>query len=365
MGLPRGKMSIVIGGQAGSESKGKLSGWLCDKYKPDLLVMTSSPNAGHTVVMPDGEKKVSYHLPIGAVMCDCPIVLGPASLINFHILEKEIKDLGIDPYRIILDPRASIITPSHIGKEVKGHLSDIGSTLQGIGECRMTKMRRYNDTTFALDYQEEFLETTGIPLAPTSSVINRALDRGKTVLCETTQGFDLCLEHGIDPIHCTSKMINPAMVMAEAGISPVLVGDIYGVIRPFPIRVNNRTGNSGGYQEAMEISWQDVARWCNYPGYYEDFGEITTTTKLPRRVFNFSWVRFNHFIQVCRPTSLCLQFANYIDWEAYGARKWDELPSSVIDFVMLLSKQVPVNFIGTGPGHEDMIEVGLVSEGRK
>ena len=66
--MKRGKFNIIIGGQAGSESKGRLSGWLCDNYKPDLLVMTSSPNAGHTIVTAGGEKKVSYHLPVGAVM---------------------------------------------------------------------------------------------------------------------------------------------------------------------------------------------------------------------------------------------------------------------------------------------------------
>lgn len=362
--MQRGKFNIIIGGQAGSESKGKLSGWLCDKYKPGLIVMTSSPNAGHTVVMPNGEKRVSYHLPIGAVMCDCPIVLGPASLINFPILWKEIKDLGIDPNRITLDPRASVITPSHVRTETEGHLSDIGSTLQGIGECRTEKMKRDGDTTFALNYREEFKGIIKLNIASTSPIINQALDKNQVVLCETTQGFDLDLEHGIDPIHCTSKMINPAMVMAEAGVAPSRVGNVYGVIRPFPIRVNNRTGHSGDYQEAREISWQDVARRCGYPSRHEDFGEITTTTKLPRRVFNFSWVRFNQFVQVCRPTSLCLQFANYIDWDAHKARRWDELPPSVTDFVMLLSKQVPVNFIGTGPGHEDMIEVGLVNEGR-
>ncbi len=362
--MQQGKFNIIIGGQAGSESKGKLSGWLCDRYKPDLLVMTSSPNAGHTVITPEGEKKVSYHLPIGAVMCDCPIVLGPASLINPYILKKEIKDLGIDPNRITLDPRASIITPSHTETEAKGHLSNIGSTLQGIGECRTGKMKRGGNHVFALDYWGEFSKVTGPNIAPTSPIINQALDKDRTVLCETTQGFDLDLEHGIDPIRCTSKMINPAMAMAEAGVSPSLIGNVYGVIRPFPIRVNNRTGSSGDYPGTEEISWQDVARRCNYPGDHEDFGEITTTTKLPRRVFNFSWARFYQFLRICRPTSLCLQFANYIDWNAYRGKDWDKLPSAVVDFVMSLSRQVPVNFIGTGPDHEDMIEIGLIGEGR-
>jgi len=359
--IPKGKFSVIIGSQAGSESKGKLSGWLCDKYKPDLLVMTSSPNAGHTVVTPEGKKKVSYHLPIGAVMCDCPIVLGPASLINPFTFRKEIKDLGIEPSRITLDSRASIITQSHIGEETKGRLSDIGSTLQGIGACRTGKMRRDGKHEFALDWKEK-LEDIGITVIPyTTDIINSRLARNERVLCETTQGFDLCLEHGIDPTHCTSKIISPAMAMAEAGVAPSRIGNIFGVVRPFPIRVNNRTGNSGGYQEAREISWQDIARRCGYPGNNEDFGEITTTTKLPRRVFNFSWVRFAQFLQICRPTSLCLQFANYIDWGAYKAKEWDALPSSVVNFILVLSKQVSVNFVGTGPDHEDMIEVGLAS----
>jgi len=355
--LPKGKMSIIIGGQAGSESKGKLSGYLCDKYKPDLIVMTSSPNAGHTIVTPAGEKKVSYHLPIGAIMCDCPIVLGPASLINPITFSKELQTLGIKPSRIVLDSRASVITSWQISSEVKGHLSDIGSTLQGIGECRTNKMKRGGKHHLISDIQDEIEELGISVVSNTSSITNRMLNEGKSVLCETTQGFDLDLEHGIDPVHCTSKMINPSMAMAEAGVSPSFVGEIFGVIRPYPIRVNNRSGSSGGYQESREISWEDVARRCRYPENHLNFGEMTTTTKLPRRVFNFSWVRFDYFMTICRPTILCLQFANYINWDAYCVREWTKLPHDVMDFVFRLSEVVPVKFIGTGPKHGDMIEL--------
>lgn len=355
--MQKGKFNIVIGGQAGSESKGKLSGYLCDKHKPGLLVMTASPNAGHTVVTPKGEKKVSYHLPIGAVMCDCPIVLGPASLINADILKKEIKDLGIDPGRIVLDPRASIITSTHIKLESAGHLEKIGSTLQGIGACRTRKMIRDGNHYFVTDGQGTF-EEMGISIVSTTEIVNQILDEGKTVLCESTQGFDLDLEHGIDPIRCTSKMINPSMVMAEAGVAPSRVGSIYGVIRPYPIRVNNRTGSSGGYDDAKEITWGEVAKQCNYPGDHSDFGEITTTTKLPRRVFNFSWRRFEKFLRVCQPTSLCVQFANYIDWNAYGAKREELLPPTVIRWVKMIeaASGVPVDFVGTGPEHHSIID---------
>lgn len=355
--MQKGKFNILIGGQAGSEAKGKLSGYLCEKYQPDLLVMTASPNAGHTIVL-NGRKKVSYHLPIGMVMCNCPLVLGPASLINPVILRKEIHDLGIDPARITIDPRASVITPQHIHTEVNGRLSDIGSTLQGIGSCRMEKMKREEGHLT----MGEIVLRKSFSIASTSPIINSALRKGKTVFCEMTQGFDLDLEHGIDSIHCTSKMINPAMAMAEAGVSPIHVGEIYGAIRPYPIRVNNRTGSSGPYAEAEELSWSEIAIRCDFPGAPEDLGEITTTTKLPRRVFEFSWERFEKFVEICTPTVLCLQFANYLDWDIYGRgeNEWQEkdlIPTEVRDFVKALSKYVSVEYIGTGPDNKHIIDI--------
>lgn len=368
--MKKGKFNIVIGGMAGSESKGKLSAWLVDRVGVDLMVMTASPNAGHTVIKPDGSKHVSYHLPVGCVMGEMPIILGPASLINPTIFKNEIATLGIDPSRIYLDNRASLITDRHLSSEANGGMSDIGSTLQGIGECRMDKMRRGTAQHLVMYYADAIQDMIpGINLiSDTSSIIKGYLDRGQMVLAEATQGFDLDLEHGIDPRYCTSKMINPAMVMAEAGIPPTYVGDIYGVIRPYPIRVNNRTGTSGPYAEAAEITWEEVARRCGHPSSLPGnimppappLAEITTTTKLPRRVFEFSVQRFIKFVDVCGPTHICLQFANYLDWGVYGVRDADTLLNSapVVDFLNLLLRHAKVTFVGTGPGHLDMIELG-------
>ena len=354
--MQKGKFNIVMGGQAGSESKGKLSGWLCDRETPDLLVMTSSPNAGHTMIVPTGEKKVSYHLPVGSVMCGCPIVLGPASLINIRTFKDEVVALGIDPHRITIDPRASVITPEHMDRESLIGMSDIGSTLQGVGECRTSKMGR-KESHLLIGQVDYRALPDGVSILPTAPIISEFLDQGLTVLCESTQGFDLDLEHGIDPRYCTSKMINPAMAMAEAGVPPSRIGDVYGVIRPYPIRVNNRTGTSGPYAEAEEIMWGMVADRCGFPGKSAEFGEYTTTTKLPRRVFEFSWVRFAEFVRICGPTHLCLQFANYLDWNVLGETRYLDCPMGVLDFIWELEKRsgVWVSHIGTGPGHLDMI----------
>jgi len=351
--MPRGKFNVIVGGQAGSEAKGKLSGWLCQRFQPDVLVMTASPNAGHTVVMDGGAKMVSYHLPIGAVMCSADILLTAASVINPRILREEIVALGISPNRIYIDPRAAVIGEDHISREKGEGMSDIGSTLQGIGACRREKMRR--DGTIQLAKDKPELHGM-ISTFPVSVMIQTHLGEDSLVLCEMTQGFDLDLEHGIHPRYCTSKMINPSMAMAEAGVPPSSVGSIFGVIRPFPIRVNNRTGTSGPYADAEEIDWTTVARICGYPGPISDFGEITTTTKLPRRVFTFSWERYELFVRICAPTSICLQFANYLDWSVYRSHR---LTDPVIQFIRKVEDfgGVPVDLVGTGPENQWMVEV--------
>lgn len=352
--------NIVCGAQAGSEAKGKLSAFIAQEKKgPDLICMASSPNAGHTYV--DGDKKyVTYHLPAASVVTDCPIVLGPSSLINAPKFVQEIEALNIDPQRLYVSHRATRITRSNMSNEVGGDLSDIGSTLQGVGHARCHKMQRDGKIKFV---EDQLGHEMGINFVDTESMINDYLGSGARVLYEMTQGFDLCLEHGIHPRYCTSKMITPAMAMAEAGVNPHFLSEIYGVLRPYPIRVNNRTGTSGPYTGAEEITWRQVAEACGYPGNHDTFGEYTTTTKLPRRVFTFSWERFRYFCTVCGPTRLCLQFANYIDWECFGETEWSKLPLAVRSFVQQLESEAgcPVTYVGTGPSNEQMVVVPPVS----
>jgi adenylosuccinate synthase len=348
--------NVVIGAQAGSEAKGKLSSFLANKYKPSAISMTCSPNAGHTYVDNEGGKHITYHLPTAALTCEADIVLGPASLIRVDGFLAEVDRHGISPYRVHISPRASIIKPEHVMGEEHARLSDIGSTLQGVGAARSHKMSRDMGVVFAADVEElrhrfVICETEEL-LADVLSDSNRGV-----VLHECTQGWDLCLEHGIHPRYCTSKMVNTAMAMAEAGVNPRHLAEVYGVLRPYPIRVSNRTGTSGPYAGAGEISWEDVAESCGYPGKVDDFGEYTTTTKLPRRVFTFSWERFRAFVRTCGPTQLCLQFANYVNWGDYGKSEWDELSGEVKGFVhrLELEAECPVGFIGTGPRDEEMV----------
>ena len=362
--MQSGRFNIVLGAQAGSEAKGKLSAYLCRHDPPDLIVMAASPNAGHTAYI-EGKKRVTYHLPVGALASGLgsKVLLGPTSVIRVETLLKEMEEVELDPRRLVIHPRAALITDEHLTEEGAVRLTDIGSTVQGVGACRKGKLMRGKGVVLA-SYDPRLDRYMG----DTVSMVNKALDRGAKVLCEMTQGFDLDLEHGIHPRYCTSKMINPAMAMAEAGVSPSRVGEIIGVLRPFPIRVNNRTGTSGPYADGDEITWEEVQAACGCP---HELQELTTTTKLPRRVFTFSWERFNHFLTVARPTALCLQFANYLDWGCYQMSGKDtelQLPGGVMSFVRVLEDEggTPVRWIGTGPYEEDMVErqAGIVSLGQ-
>jgi adenylosuccinate synthase len=358
--LKRGAFNIIMGAQAGSEAKGKASALISEISQPSAFFMAASPNAGHTAVI-DGKKYVTYHLPVGGLMGEdrTPIILGATSLITPNIFVEELSKCGINARRVFIDRRALCISPEMIDKEKLSGFSNFGSTLQGVGAARMAKLGRKVGREDLCMYSPELLSIPGLNLGcDTSAMLNDIMDGGGAVLAEMTQGFDLCLEHGIHRNFCTSKMIHPAGYMAEAGVSPKRIGYIIGVLRTFPIRVNNRTGSSGPYPGAEEITWEKVAAECGYPGKWEDLAEYTTTTHLLRRVFTFSWERFIKFVNVCRPDALFLQFANYLDWDEYKKKgRVDELGVKARTFISELEKagSVPVQWVGTGPAHEDVV----------
>jgi adenylosuccinate synthase len=62
---------------------------------------------------------------------------------------------------------------------------------------------------------------------------------------------------------------------------------------------------SGGiYEDQVELDWQ------------KDLGrepELTTVTKLPRRVFSFSYEQIRQAVRIVRPTQLALTFCDYLE----------------------------------------------------
>jgi len=180
--MRKGKFNVLMGGQAGSEAKGKASAFIAEKFQPGLIFMASSPNAGHTVVMDpvggdQGRKFVTYHLPAAMVTCDSPVILGPSSLINPQKFMAELSQFPSDRIeRVFVDRRAAIIGDDDIIGEKNVGLSDIGSTLQGVGTTRVSKMMRGAGVLFA-----DSVSSLRSPAKDTSAMLNSKLDDGSTV----------------------------------------------------------------------------------------------------------------------------------------------------------------------------------------
>ena len=124
-------VSIVVGGQYGSEGKGKVAHWFAMNHDIAAYVRPGGPNSGHTVVTDTGKQFVLRALPVGCIENDNMLaIIPPGSYINVDILLKEIQLVKRSPENLIIDPNAIVIRDSHITYESKVKLrKNIGSTL--------------------------------------------------------------------------------------------------------------------------------------------------------------------------------------------------------------------------------------------
>ena len=97
-------VTVVVGGQFGSEGKGKVSAYLAEVTGAAAIVRVGGPNAGHSAVDRSGNLITLRQLPAAAVRSNAVIVLPAGSLINVDILLEEIeysacvqKECGLTP----------------------------------------------------------------------------------------------------------------------------------------------------------------------------------------------------------------------------------------------------------------------------
>ncbi|MEK9157134.1 MAG: adenylosuccinate synthetase, partial [Patescibacteria group bacterium] len=111
--MKKGGVTVVIGGQFGSEAKGKVISFLASEY--DVAVRTGSPNAGHTVVK-DGEIYRLQQIPATFLNKNCILYIGAGALIQQDILEREVERTQTKD-RLFIDPQAGIIEEKHAQQE--------------------------------------------------------------------------------------------------------------------------------------------------------------------------------------------------------------------------------------------------------
>src|SRR6267378_919487 len=101
--------TIVVGGQYGSEGKGKVVALLASRLDSPWLVRCGGPNSGHTVTL-HGKDIILRQVPSCADPQLATFCLAAGCAVDEEILLRELEMLKIDQNRIIVDPRAVIVT---------------------------------------------------------------------------------------------------------------------------------------------------------------------------------------------------------------------------------------------------------------
>jgi adenylosuccinate synthase len=327
-------VSVVVGGQYGSEGKGKVALAVARERDAHCVVRVGGTNSGHTII--DGEKPRSFRqLPVSVCADNSIAVLPPGALIDIDIFEKEVAELGLGPGRVAVSPLASIITVEDREMERSSGLVDrIGSTGSGTGAALVRRVSRASSVRLAGDD-----EKLGPYLKNTTDLMREVLSKGRRIVIEGSQGFGLSLLHGGFYPHATSRDTTAAAFVAEAGLSPRDVDEIILVLRAHPIRV---AGTSGPLEQ--EMSWQDVAAEAGLP---EGYKELTTATRKVRRIGRFESDVVRRAIAVNQPTSIVLNHLDYLD----QAVRSDEKTRRACDFLSFVEAQIgaKIDKVGLGP----------------
>lgn len=375
--MQKEKFNICVDGMWGSTGKGLIASYLAWKYRPEILSTTNMANAGHTAVFTDGRKFIAKALPSPSILpkwmnetgktYDPEVVVGPSAAFHLKQLMKEKEECSLADDKLFIHDRAGVITEAHQTAEgQEGGTKHVASTMQGCGTFLSDKIMRKESLKLARDYEE--LKKHILSPYDFSEHLKKSMHDRKTILHEGSQGFSLDINHGSHYPQCTSRGTTAMQSIADMGIPLACVGEVYLVIRPYPIRVGNviedgiTVGHSGGcYDDHREISWQEIAQNSNMP---EEEAraltekELTTVTKRLRRVFTFSAKQIKHAAWVNGATRIALNFANYIDWSCVGMKEYVDLPPKVKNFAAMVEDAcgVPVTLIGTGPKVDDVIE---------
>ena len=338
---------VVVGGQYGSEGKGKIAAFITLQEQIDICVRCGGPNSGHCFVDESGEFRALRQIPTGYVRPGTRLLIPSGGLIDLEVLRRELDVLGLGPDRVGIDRRAMVIEESDRIAEQKLNLRErLSSTLCGVGSAVSRRVLRGDDVVLAKDASAQVTWLKPY-LTDVSGEINDGIDRGKKVLVEGTQGFGLSLYHSEAYPKTTSRDTTAAGCISECGISPRLVTEIVLVLRTFPIRV---AGQQAGPM-FEEIDWETIQRESGYP---HPLAEYTTVTGKLRRVGRFDFDLARRAVEINRPTHLALNFLDYISVGNRSVLDTSELTVGTSDFLSRLQEElhVPVSYAGASPSIE-------------
>jgi len=327
--------TVVVCGFFGDTGKGKIISYLSLKDKIAVTARAGvGPNAGHTVVY-DGKEYRLRMVPSAFVYEKCRLLMGPGVLINPQILIQEI-ELTKSQSRVGVDPRCAVIEPKHIEADRRGELAEkIKTTGTGTGPCNAERALR--TVKLARDTPNLKNYLTDVPLE-----VNEALDQGKSVLIEGTQGTYLSLYHGTYP-YCTSKDVTASAACSDVGVGPTKVDDVILVFKAYTTRV-------GGGPLPNELSMEEAEK--------RGWAEVATVTGRKRRAAPFNYDLARRAVMLNGATQAAVTKIDVLFPECRGVKSYEELSQQAKAFVKKAEKEirVPVTLIGTGPDTWEIVD---------
>ncbi|MCG8917954.1 adenylosuccinate synthase [Actinokineospora sp. PR83] len=302
---------VLIGAQWGDEGKGKATDLLGERVQW-VVRYQGGNNAGHTVVLPDGQDFALHLIPSGILTPGVTNVIGNGVVVDPSVLLTELAGLearDVDTSRLLISADAHLIMPYHVAidKVTERYLgkAKIGTTGRGIGPAYQDKVARVGvrvqdvldekilrqKVEAALDIKNQMLvkvynrkalepervvdevlaaaEGFAHRIADTRLLLNQALERGEVVLLEGSQGTLLDVDHGTYPF-VTSSNPTSGGASAGSGIGPTRITTVIGILKAYTTRVG-----SGPFPTELD---DDMGERLRKVG-----GEIGVTTKRLRR----------------------------------------------------------------------------------
>ena len=326
--------TVIAGAFWGDEGKGKIISYLALKDKIDLCVRTGSVNAAHTVWI-EGKRYALHMVPATFVYEGCRLLIGAGANVHIAKFLEEVETANVKN-RIGVDYQASIIEEKHSAQDkTSAHLKGLGTTGWGVGPALEERVRR--TAKLAKDIPELQPYLTDV-----AAEANTAIDAGKKVLLEGTQGFMLSLFYGTYP-YVTGRDTSASAICSEAGVGPTKVDNVLLVFKSFMTRVG--AGPLPGEitkEEAVKLGWFEIA----------------AGTGRERRSAPFNFEIAKKAVMINGATQAALTKLDVIYPRCKGARTYDDLPLEAKEFVKEIERQigVPVVLIGTGPEALDIID---------
>jgi adenylosuccinate synthase len=416
-------IDILLGLQWGDEGKGKIVDALSPVY--DVIArFQGGPNAGHSLEF-NNVKHVLHLIPSGIFHADKLNIIGNGVVVDPAVFKKEIEELGPPVHelikRLIISNKANLILPSHrildaAYESSKGN-SKIGSTLKGIGPAYTDKTSRNGlrvgdilkadfrqlytehlnshltilksyDFKFNLEeYEKNWFEGIEMlkkfPVGNTEYIVNELASSGKKILAEGAQGTMLDMDFGSYPFVTSSNTIS-AGACTGLGISPKMVGDIYGIFKayctrvgcgPFPTELNDDTGanlRNLGNEFGSTTGRPRRCGWLDLPAikYAIMINGITKLFMTKADVMSgFKTIKVCTSYLINGEESFELPFDGnekiepvYTELKGWqenisSTRKYNDLPGPLKDYVSFIEKEtgIPVTMISVGPDREETI----------